>query len=48
MAAVAPEPTNITTSSGPARSERRITRRASSRSSVMIRPVDETAVWVLA
>ena len=48
MAAVAPEPTNMTTSSGPAFTARATTSRAFSRSSDMMRPVDETAVCVFA
>ena len=48
QAAVAPEPTNSTTSSAAALTERSITRRASSRRSVISRPVEEMAVWVLA
>ena len=47
-AAVAPEPTKSTTSSLLAFTERCTTRRASSRSSVMIRPVDEIEVWLFA
>ena len=47
-AAVAPLPTNSTTCSGPALTERATTRRASSRSCDIIRPVLDTAVWVLA
>ncbi len=47
-AAVAPAPQNNTKSSGPAPTERRTTSRASSRSEVKMRPVDDTAVCVLA
>ena len=47
-AAVAPLPTKSTSSWGPALTARRITRRASSRSSVITRPVEEMAVWEFA
>jgi hypothetical protein len=47
-AAVAPAPTNTTSSSAPARIARRTTFRASSRSAVTIRPVVETEVCVFA
>ena len=44
MAAVAPLPTKSTSSVGPQLTARLITRRASSRSSVITRPVDEMVV----
>ena len=47
-AAVAPEPQKSTISSSPAETARATTSRAFSRRAVVMRPVDETAVWVLA
>ncbi|GAA3348977.1 hypothetical protein GCM10020358_69450 [Amorphoplanes nipponensis] len=48
IAAVAPEPQNSTTSSGPAPTLPAMIRRASSRRAPVCRPVAEASVWVLA
>ena len=48
IAAVAPEPQKMTTSSSPPPTARWITRRALSRSCVVRRPVAEASVWVFA